>query len=139
MMGKPGLLLAAILLAELIAARMLLSADRERVSLAGTPIVASCSFKQRFGIPCPACGMSRSFVLALHGDVATAMDLNPGGPILVFGIAYFIGAMLCLSLRRRVTTKPRIQWCTATLGMGLIAVVCVHWIRAVWRILASVS
>ena len=138
-LAKPGFLaafLAAMLLGELAAARMLLSADRERVTIAGMPVDAACAFKQRFGVPCPACGMSRSFVLTLHGDLATALDLNPGGPMLVLGILYFSGAMLWLSFRQRLRSRPnlsrtvrRIQWSTAAVGVSLMAVVCVHWIR----------
>lgn len=122
---------AAMLLVELAAAHVLLTADRETVFFEGKPIHVACSFKQHFGVPCPACGISRSVVLTLHGDVATASDLNPGGPVGVLAMLYFSAAMLWLALRRSARTVTVIQWSTAFLGFTLIAVVCVHWIRAV--------
>jgi hypothetical protein len=120
---------AAMLLFELAAAHVLLTADRDTVFFEGKPIHVACSFKQRFGVPCPACGMSRSVVMTLHGDVATASALNPGGPLAILTTLYFTGAMLWLALRRGTRTVTFIQWSTAALGMVLIAAVCVHWIR----------
>jgi uncharacterized membrane protein YgdD (TMEM256/DUF423 family) len=75
--------------------------------------------------------MTRSVVLTLHGDVATAAELNPGGPVLVFGLLYFSGAMVWLALRHSEITKRWIQWSTAALGGVLVAVVAAHWVRAV--------
>jgi hypothetical protein len=129
-------LFAAMLLLELAVAHVLLTADRETVFFEGKPIHVACSFKEHFGVPCPACGISRSLVLTLHGDVTTASQLNPGGPLAVLTTLYFAAAMLWLALRRRLrpgadlagTTKA-IQWSTAILGIALMAAVCVHWIR----------
>ena len=136
---KPGFVpafIAAILLFQLAAAYALLTADRETVFFEGRPIRVACSFKQHFGVPCPACGISRSLVLTLHGDVASASELNPGGPLAVLTAVYFAVSMLWLALRRRSrpnedlkrTTKA-IQWSSATLGITLMGAVCVHWIR----------
>lgn len=120
---------AAMLLFELAAAHGLLTADRDTVFFNGKPIHVACSFKQHFGVPCPACGISRSVVLTLHGDVATASELNPGGPVGVLTVIYFSIAMLWLALRRSARTVTVIQWSTAALGIALIGVVCVHWIE----------
>jgi Protein of unknown function (DUF2752) len=131
-------LFAAMLLVELAAAHVLLTADSETVFFEGRPIHAACSFKQRFGVPCPACGISRSLVMTLHGDVATASVLNPGGPLAIFTMLYFAGAMLWLAVRRKLrpaadferTTKV-IQWSTAAMGITLIVAVGIHWIRVI--------
>lgn len=132
--SKPGfvpVLIAAILLLQLALAFVLLTADHDTVYVDGKPIRVACSFKQHFGIPCPACGISRSVVMTLHGDVATASDLNPGGPLGVLLMLYFSAAMLWLALRRSDRTIRVIQWSTASLGMVLIAAICVHWVMAV--------
>jgi len=135
--SRPGFiagLLAVMLLGELAAARIFLDADREGVTVAGVPWRTACAFKQRFGIPCPACGMTRSVVLTLHGDISTAVELNPGGPVIVFGLLYFSAAMIVLALRQSVrpsrepaVAKRFIQWSTAAVGFALISIVCVHW------------
>jgi hypothetical protein len=132
--SRPGfvpVVIAAILLLQLAAVYALLTADHDTVYVDGRPIHVACSFKQHFGIPCPACGMSRSVVLTLHGDVGTASSLNPGGPLGVLLTLYFSAAMLWLGLRRSDRTVRVIQWSTACLGMVLIAVMCVHWVAAV--------
>jgi hypothetical protein len=127
---------AAMLLLELAAAHVLLTADRDTVFFEGRPIHAACSFKQHFGVPCPACGISRSLVMTLHGDVATASVLNPGGPLAILTMLYFAGAMLWLAVRRKLRpsadferTTRVIQWSTALLGITLVVAVGVHWIR----------
>jgi hypothetical protein len=136
---RPGfipLLIFAVLAIELAAAAWLMAADREGVTVAGIPWDMKCAFKERFGVPCPACGMTRRVVLTLHGQVTTAAQLNPGGPMLVFGAAGFSAMMLWLGLREWLRPgddfarmKQYIRWGTATVGMGLIAVVGMHWIR----------
>lgn len=135
--SRPGFiagLLAVMLLTELAAARLLLDADREGVTVAGVPWRNACAFKQRFGIPCPGCGMTRSVILTLHADVSTAVELNPGGPVIVFGLLYFSAAMIVLAVRQNVrpsrepvAAKRFIQWSTAVVGIVLISIVCVHW------------
>jgi hypothetical protein len=130
-------MIAAVLAIELAGAALTMAADRDGVRVAGIPLDMKCAFKQRFGIPCPACGMTRAVVLTLHGNVALAAELNPGGPALVFGAVYFSAMMLWLGWRewRRpaddfTRTKEYIRWGTVTAGMGLIAAVGLHWIGA---------
>lgn len=36
-----------------------------------------CVFKATYGIPCPGCGMTRSFLCLLHGDVEGAFYWHP--------------------------------------------------------------
>jgi hypothetical protein len=47
-------------------------------------IWSGCLFRQCFGIPCPACGSTRSILRLLHGDFAGALQLNPLGFLLAF-------------------------------------------------------
>jgi hypothetical protein len=39
-----------------------------------------CLWKSLFGVECPSCGMSRSFVLISRGELADASALNPLAP-----------------------------------------------------------
>ena len=41
-----------------------------------------CMSRRIFGISCPGCGLTHSFVAMVHGDMASAIQANPMGPIL---------------------------------------------------------
>ncbi|UEA58283.1 DUF2752 domain-containing protein [Gordonia otitidis] len=40
-----------------------------------------CPFRIMTGLPCPGCGLTRSWTHLMHGDVAGAIALNVFGPI----------------------------------------------------------
>jgi uncharacterized protein DUF2752 len=136
--SRPGFaagVIAAVILVELAAARLALSADRGHVYLLDkTEIRAVCLFKQRFGIPCPTCGITRSVVLTLHGHTGPAWQLNPGGPIAVLSALYLSGAMLVLGFwqwtgrdNAAAAARRRIRFSTVTLGIVLVAAIVFHW------------
>lgn len=41
-----------------------------------------CVSRTMLGVPCPGCGMTRSFAALIRGDLLSAVILNPMGPIL---------------------------------------------------------
>jgi hypothetical protein len=136
--SRPGFaasVVAAVILMELAAAGLALSADRNHVYLFGKREIGTmCLFKQRFGVPCPTCGITRSVVLTLHGEPGTAWQLNPGGPIAVLTTLYLSGAMLALAFFQRAgrdsaagRASRQIRFSTVTLGVALAAAVAVHW------------
>ena len=47
---------------------------------AGVPI---CLFRYLTGLPCPGCGLTRSFSCILHGDFARGYDYHPFGYVLL--------------------------------------------------------
>nr|WP_040517702.1 DUF2752 domain-containing protein [Gordonia aichiensis] len=40
-----------------------------------------CPFRMMTGLPCPGCGLTRSWVHLMHGDVGGALAFNPFGPL----------------------------------------------------------
>src|SRR5262245_12806460 len=38
-----------------------------------------CNFVRLTGLPCPSCGMTTSFALLMHGDLAASLQANPVG------------------------------------------------------------
>lgn len=44
-----------------------------------------CIFKIMSGIPCPGCGLTRSVVLLMHGDVSGSLFFHPLGVVFVLG------------------------------------------------------
>ncbi|MCC9607026.1 DUF2752 domain-containing protein [Blastopirellula sp. JC732] len=48
----------------------------------------SCGMKLFWGVDCPGCGLTRSFILLAHGDLAGSLAYNPSG-ILLFAVVLF--------------------------------------------------
>jgi len=88
---------AAAILAQCVAGRLLLDADEARVYLLGRPIAVECALRRQYGLPCPTCGITRSLVLSLHGDLGAAWRMAPVGPVAIFGLLTFCAALLVLA------------------------------------------
>lgn len=59
-------------------------------------VLPECSSWVRYGVPCPLCGLTRSFVLIRTGRFSEARSLNPYALFVYFG---FVGnALLCCAL-----------------------------------------
>lgn len=118
----------ATILVDAALARVLLAADLERVYFLGKPILVACAFRRATGLPCPTCGLSRSTVLALHGNLAAAWHVMPAGPVLVLGALGIALALLGYAVvapsRRPASQAAARRWITrASLAYGTAAVV----------------
>src|ERR1700716_3309549 len=60
---------------------------------AGPPL---CPFRLLTGLPCPGCGLTRSLVSLLHGDLSAAVLSHPPGPI----AASILLALVIIEVRR---------------------------------------
>ena len=47
--------------------------------------IVLCPMKRLLGVPCPSCGTTRAFILALRGDFLGAFTLQPLGMAIVLG------------------------------------------------------
>ncbi|PQO46336.1 DUF2752 domain-containing protein [Blastopirellula marina] len=52
------------------------------------PLPPTCGMQRTFGLDCPGCGLTRSFICLAHGDLTASLAYNPGG-ILVFALVVF--------------------------------------------------
>jgi hypothetical protein len=64
----------------IVAAAVMLTPSTEAVSFFGVEVPILCSWRQLTGIPCPGCGLTRSFTFMAHGRFAEAFQLNMLGP-----------------------------------------------------------
>lgn len=90
----------------LLAASALLSVgdDREVIlPFVNLPLPETCSTQSRLGIDCPGCGLTRSFIHIVHGDIAAAWQLN-WVSIFVFG---YVVAQLPLSIAHWIRAGQR--------------------------------
>lgn len=107
------------------------------VSFLGHPLELGCAFRAHFGIPCPGCGFTRSLVLTVHGELASAWAIHPLGPLLVAGALLFSFALLSVALVARTRFAAsrskllaRIQLATFVFCAVALAVWAVHWAGA---------
>jgi hypothetical protein len=123
-LSRPGMPPAAAGLAILLQAmmaRIILQADEARVYVFGHPLNWVCSFHERFGLPCPTCGLTRSVVLTLHGQVERAWRIAPGGPALTLGVLFVAAGVLMLAAVQLWTAgRPgNTNWLERRIKMGL--------------------
>lgn len=71
-----------------------------------TPAVSTsgptlCPLRLITGLPCPGCGLTRSWTAAAHGHIADAFSYNFFGPISLLATLLFVSAVGVLVARRR--------------------------------------
>jgi len=96
-MARAAAVTGSAMILEAAAARLMLRADEASVYVLGRPIGWVCGLRSRLGLPCPTCGITRSVVLSLHGELGRAWQLAPAGPVVVFGLLAFAAALLVLA------------------------------------------
>ncbi len=60
-----------------------------------------CPFRLVTGLPCPGCGLTRSWVHLLHGQVGDATAANPFGIVALLVAVGFVAAVASSVVRRR--------------------------------------
>jgi hypothetical protein len=87
------------------AARVFAPGEAESVLLLGEPVLGTCTFLETTGLPCPSCGMTRSWVWAARGDLLRAMQYNLAGFLLFAWI--LLGGALGVA---RFATRDPVRW-----------------------------
>ena len=140
-LSRPGVaagVVGALMALQVVLLGVLGSATTESVSFAGRELHWGCSFREWFGIPCPNCGMTRSVLLSLHGQLGDAVSLNPAGPLLVLGILLFSAAMFFLMAYERRHTGAALARARTSITRGSVAYAALllvvwmgHWVRVI--------
>ncbi|MBA3241624.1 MAG: DUF2752 domain-containing protein [Acidobacteria bacterium] len=123
----------AALLAALAVLRGVASATETSVFFAGYELRWVCLLKGLFGFQCPSCGLTRSSLLALGGDLDAALSLNPGGPLLVLGAILLGVSLVVIALRpaandaRFGVALARLKLCASAYGVLTLGVVLARW------------
>ena len=116
------------LLASLALARGLATASPSSVHVAGHELPAVCPSRLLFGVNCPGCGMTRSVLLTLGGDLRGALDVNPAGPFLVAALI-LLAVQLILAARGEVSApvKRRLLPWASVYGVVVASVMLIQW------------
>lgn len=125
-----GAVIGAVSLLSLLTINLTASATANRVWFLGNETHIGCWFKETFHAPCPVCGMTRSVILAVHGNLGEAFQMHIGGPLAVFGILIFGLAMLYSALQDKSAGSFGKKALTAiTVYFGIVTFVSiVYWI-----------
>lgn len=122
--GFTAAVLGAALLAQLALVGVLFTADQDFGYFLGHRINYVCAARQQYGIPCPTCGLTRGFVLTVHGNARDAWRLSPTGPLAAFGILG-MGSMLLIYAALEQRRKQRqLGWLRRSVQAGALAYVC---------------
>jgi hypothetical protein len=65
-----------------------------------------CPWYHLSGHLCPFCGMTRGFVAITHFDISTALDFNPGAPLVYAAFVYMLWASLRALRHGETEMKP---------------------------------
>ncbi len=125
---KTGLTGAA-LLAALALARGLATASPAAVHVAGRELPVICPSRLLFGVNCPGCGMTRSVLLTLGGDLRGALAVNPAGPVLVAALILLAAQLLFAARLDEGETPARrrlLSWATLY-GAVVVSVMLIQW------------
>lgn len=97
-----------------LAALLFYPGGDEWVYLAGVRFGGECGFQQATSQPCPSCGMTRSWVHLVRGDVLTAMRYNLAGVIMLCFL-FGLGLLGLVRLATRDATRFRVslRWLSA--------------------------
>ncbi len=125
--GVVALCLGAVLTAALL--RPVAAGSGGRLSVAGVALPGVCAFREATGIPCPGCGLTRSWVAALHGDLAGSLRFHPlGWLVLLYALAQAARHGAWLGLARFRRGIERIGWFLDRGVVALGALLLVAWV-----------
>jgi hypothetical protein len=96
----------------------------------------SCTFKDLTGYPCPSCGMTSSFALAIRGDLWHSVQANFVGTLLALGGLAFIpwavasafaGRLLGIRNAENVLVKGLIGFLLLMFGRWAVVLALAYW------------
>jgi len=117
------------LLASLAVARGLAGASPAAVHFAGRELPVVCVSRLLFGVTCPGCGMTRSVLMTLGGDLGGALAANPAGPVLVAALI-LLAVQLLLAARAPeggTSVKRRLLPWAYLYGAVVASVMLIQW------------
>ncbi|MEZ5216028.1 MAG: DUF2752 domain-containing protein [Ilumatobacteraceae bacterium] len=90
-----------------------------------------CPIRRVTGLPCPTCGMTRSVLALVRGDLVASVAAHPAGPILAVGLP-----LIRLSPRARAWARARWEQpaVRATIAGAWIAFAAARAVRSAKRV-----
>jgi Protein of unknown function (DUF2752) len=126
-------LVAAIFGAIALAAALPASPPGAPLVLAGHPVPTLCLTRSLFGVRCPGCGLTRSWIDLLHGHWRDSFAQHPFGAVTLLYVLGQLARQLgwLLSSRRRTVGATRATRALDRAGLALLLLLFATW---PWRL-----
>ncbi len=95
----------------------------------------TCIFRHFTGLPCPGCGLTRSFVMLAHGDVSSAFGYNLMGPVLFAVLAVSVAIAVWVLVSGRSAALSR--WSSMVFSKTALVVIGAWLVYAVVRMISA--
>ena len=97
----------------------------------------SCQFLVMSGLPCPSCGMTTSFALLMHGDLAGSWRANGVGTLMALYCAAAIPLALYGALAGRLPVVRSVEWWALASVSLFLPLLLIRWLWVVAWMLAG--
>ncbi len=104
------------------------------------PLINPCGFKQRYGLPCPTCGMTTSVLTFVQGKIFESFYIQPVAALLccIMVVVAFLAFLIAVfgvyfAFLRRFFTEVKIKH----IILALIVVIAAGWAVTLARALAA--
>ncbi len=122
-------LLAALAAAVIVVTVLRLGDPDGALTLARWPLPDICLIKRTFGIPCPGCGLTRSWVAAIHGDLRASLRFHAFGlPTLGYALAQGLWQSLWIALPRWRRRTAGLDGFLGVAGLVLVSLMILKWL-----------
>lgn len=98
------------------------------------PIPSTCSFNNLTGYPCPGCGLSRSMVAAVHGDISGSFRFHRLGLVTVLYL--LLQLIFQLGVVVSSNQKPGLIRISRILNRGLIVLAVLFSLNWIYTLIA---
>jgi len=99
-----------------------------------------CGFKQRYGLPCPSCGMTTAMIAFARGEVLNAFYIQPAAAVICFAAVValmFAFVMAVLGTDFGLIGYLSEQLKTRHIIFAVVVIVCGAWAVTLARALAG--
>ncbi len=96
------------------------------------PVPQTCMSRDLFGVECPGCGLTRSYIHLMHGHWNDAWEMHRIGWLLFIATVFQLPYRL-IALRigdRELIPIQASRW----IGSGLIALLIANWLIGLWNL-----
>jgi hypothetical protein len=102
------------------------------------PASTLCGFRTLFGLPCVACGMTRSFCAIAKGEIIAGFDFNLlGPPLFLIILLVWLAATLALVGREKFFARLMMLISDVRVMQSSLIILALYWVVRIILLLAT--